>query len=82
MHNSDKALKVNLEGELNSLTGAVSFDNNCPNAVTLDQVEDYANNNGAFLDAFRDAYTKIKSIGIDASGCSSFPVLLALETPR
>jgi len=72
MLNSDMALKLNLEGELNSQTGAVSCGNACPVASTLTQVEAYANNNGAFLNDFRDAFMKMLSVGLNTT-CSSFP---------
>jgi hypothetical protein len=69
MLNADMALVMNFAGSIDSITGEVdcvpgelegdSNDDVCPEASTIDQVAQYADNNNFWLRDFRDAFVKM-----------------------
>jgi hypothetical protein len=69
MLNADMALVMNFGGSIDSITGEVncvpgelegdSNDDICPEASTINQVAQYADNNNLWLHHFRDAFVKM-----------------------
>lgn len=77
MLNADMALVVNLDGVIDSTTGAVTCDLGgggamvCPPSSLLSQTAQYADNNGLWLQDYRNAFIKMTNKGCESGACTA-----------
>lgn len=75
MLNADMALVKDLEGWIDHDSGFVfcSLTDDCPDSPLLDFVLDFAQDNAVWIQAFRDAFWKMTSVGcsnVDGDVCT------------
>lgn len=73
MLNVDMSLAFDLADHITPVTGAVSCNvNTCPESPLMDITREFAQNNDAWLQAFRVAFTKMTSVGCPGI-CTALP---------